>query len=118
MKAPATPAKRCAGRTPTKATARTPARTPQRHRTDAATAASSTVAFLPATAEKLDQSVDFVKKLVAIGVSNVIYLRSNFPEDGFADRKLDGLNLKILSRKSPFKVGYIFEKGFLHVLGK
>jgi len=36
------------------------------------------------------QSTLFVKKLVAVAVSNVTYLRAIFPENAFGDRCLDG----------------------------
>jgi len=42
------------------------------------------------------QSTVFVKKLLAIAVSNIAYLRVIFPENAFSDRRLEDLNLKIL----------------------
>ncbi|XP_064634240.1 HORMA domain-containing protein 1-like [Lineus longissimus] len=42
------------------------------------------------------QSCLFVKKLLAVAVSNVTYLRAIFPEHAFGDRCLEDLNLKIL----------------------
>ncbi|KAH3876836.1 hypothetical protein DPMN_000686, partial [Dreissena polymorpha] len=42
------------------------------------------------------QSALFVKKLLAVAVSNIAYLRAIFPENAFRDRSLEGLNLKIL----------------------
>ncbi|XP_036358603.1 HORMA domain-containing protein 1-like [Octopus sinensis] len=42
------------------------------------------------------QSALFVKKLLAIAVSNIVYLRAMFPEQAFGDRCLEELNLKIL----------------------
>jgi len=42
------------------------------------------------------QSTAFMKKLLAIAVSNIAYMRVLFPEDAFCDRNLEGLNLKIL----------------------
>ena len=38
----------------------------------------------------------FVKKLLAIAVSNIAYLRTIFPERAFGDKKLDNMNLKVL----------------------
>ena len=35
-------------------------------------------------------SKHFVKRMLAIGISNIIYLRNIFPESAFADRKIDG----------------------------
>ncbi|PIK43774.1 putative HORMA domain-containing protein 1-like [Apostichopus japonicus] len=42
------------------------------------------------------QSALFVKKLLAVGVSTITYLRTIFPEHAFGDRCLEDLNLKIL----------------------
>lgn len=42
------------------------------------------------------QSALFVKKLLAVAVSNIAYLRAIFPEHAFGDRSLEGLSLKIL----------------------
>lgn len=42
------------------------------------------------------QSAQFVKKLLAVGVSNLMYLRAIFPEGAFTERELDGLRLKVL----------------------
>ena len=42
------------------------------------------------------KSCTFVKKLMAVAISNITYLRSVFPEKVYANRVLDGLPLKIL----------------------
>lgn len=42
------------------------------------------------------QSESFVKKLVALGISNVTYLRAVFPDQAYVDRQLEGIRLKIL----------------------
>nr|XP_002731279.1 PREDICTED: HORMA domain-containing protein 1-like [Saccoglossus kowalevskii] len=42
------------------------------------------------------QSALFVKKLLAVALSNITYLRAIFPEHAFGDRCLEDLNLKIL----------------------
>lgn len=42
------------------------------------------------------QSALFVKKLLAVAISNIAYLRAIFPEYAFGDRCLEGLNLKIM----------------------
>lgn len=36
------------------------------------------------------QSTLFVKKLLAVAVSNITYLRAMFPEQAFGDRSLEG----------------------------
>lgn len=43
-----------------------------------------------------EQSTLFVKKLLAVAISNISYLRTVFPEHAFGDRCLEDLNLKIL----------------------
>ena len=42
------------------------------------------------------QSEMFVKKLVALGVSNLTYIRALFPEDAYVSKQLEGVRLKIL----------------------
>jgi len=37
-----------------------------------------------------------MKKLLAVAISNIAYMRVIFPEEAFSDRNLEGLNLKIL----------------------
>jgi len=37
------------------------------------------------------QSALFVKKLLAVAVSNIAYLRAIFPENAFGDRSLEGI---------------------------
>lgn len=44
----------------------------------------------------LEKSIEFVKKLTVIAISNITYLRNIFPESAYIDRQLEGLNLKIL----------------------
>ncbi|XP_031561323.1 HORMA domain-containing protein 1-like [Actinia tenebrosa] len=46
------------------------------------------------------QSALFVKKLLAVAVSSITYLRAIFPEHAFGDRRLEDLNLKILKDDS------------------
>jgi len=55
------------------------------------------------------QSTVFVKKLLAIAISNIAYLRVVFPEKAFSDRRLEDLNLKILKndKSCPFAVQLI-----------
>lgn len=42
----------------------------------------------------------FVKKLLAVAISNIAYLRAIFPEHAFGDKCLEDLNLKILRDES------------------
>ena len=46
------------------------------------------------------KSCIFIKKLMAVAISNITYLRSIFPEKAFSNRSLDGLPLKILKENS------------------
>ncbi|XP_028406438.1 HORMA domain-containing protein 1-like [Dendronephthya gigantea] len=48
------------------------------------------------------QSALFVKKLLAVAISSVTYLRAVFPERCFGDRCLEDLNLKILRDEDAF----------------
>ena len=52
--------------------------------------------IFPAQQSTEQQSVFFVKKLLAVSVSYLTYLRNIFPENAYANRYLDDLNLKIL----------------------
>jgi len=52
--------------------------------------------IFPAEQVTETQSALFVKKLLAVAVSNITYLRAIFPEHAFGDRCLEDLNLKIL----------------------
>ncbi|PSN40789.1 hypothetical protein C0J52_07188 [Blattella germanica] len=52
--------------------------------------------LLPNPTLSKNQSEMFVKKLVALAVSNVTYLRAMFPEDAYVQRQLEGIRLKIL----------------------
>ena len=46
------------------------------------------------------ESALFLKKLLAVSVSNVAYLRGLFNESAFGDRMLEDISLKILKDKS------------------
>ena len=43
----------------------------------------------------------WTKKLVAVAVSNIAYIRNIFPEVAFANKSLDKMPLKILKQRSP-----------------
>jgi len=58
--------------------------------------AGSWIDTFPETQVTERQSAMFMKKLLAIAVSNITYMRVVFPEDAYSDRLLSGLNLKIL----------------------
>ena len=46
------------------------------------------------------QSALFVKKLLAVAVSNIAYLRTIFPEHAFGDRSLEGNAYQYKSTKA------------------
>ena len=50
----------------------------------------------PNQMESEKESLHFVKKLLAISVSNIAYLRSIFPERAFGDRTLEGIYYMLL----------------------
>lgn len=53
-------------------------------------------AIFPTEQVTQQQSALFVKKLLAVAISNITYLRTIFPEHAFGDRCLEDLSLKIL----------------------
>ena len=57
----------------------------------------------PSKLETEAKSVQFVKKLVTLTVSNITYLRNMFPEDAYSNRSLDKLPLKIMKQNNPHK---------------
>jgi len=58
--------------------------------------AGSWIDTFPETQVTERQSAVFMKKLLAIAVSNITYMRVVFPEDAYSKRLLEGLNLMIL----------------------
>ena len=54
------------------------------------------VKLFPAKIQTKQSSLVYVKKLLAVGVSTISYLRSMFPEEAYARESLDGLKLQIL----------------------
>jgi meiosis-specific protein HOP1 len=61
---------------------------------------SSWSKMFPSKLETESNSAQFVKKLLAVAVSNITYLRSMFPEDAYANKSLDKLPLKILKQNN------------------
>ena len=53
--------------------------------------------FFPEEVGQQQSSTTFVRKLVAVGVSQIMYLRSELPEEAFNSSILDGIPLKMLS---------------------
>jgi len=56
--------------------------------------------IFPAKVKSQQQSVLFVKKLLAVSLSNIAWLRSMFPEDVYAEKRLGGLKIKTLREKT------------------
>jgi len=54
----------------------------------------------PQTTSELKQSVKFCKRLIAIGFSQILYLRSEVDDSCFKDYQCGGINLKMLKGKS------------------
>ncbi|XP_045129425.1 uncharacterized protein LOC123515077 [Portunus trituberculatus] len=50
----------------------------------------------PAEQRTLQHSEAFVRKLLALGISSITYLRNIFPEKSYYEQHLDGLKLKLL----------------------
>ncbi|XP_025087650.1 HORMA domain-containing protein 2-like isoform X2 [Pomacea canaliculata] len=68
--------------------------TAQAVRTDEKT--GSWASMFPVEQVTEQQSTLFAKKLMAVAISNITYLRAIFPERAYGDRSLGDLNLKIL----------------------
>ena len=54
------------------------------------------VKMFPAKIKTQQASLLYVKKLLAVGVSTISYLRSIFNEEAYERKSLDGLRLQIL----------------------
>ena len=54
------------------------------------------VKIFPAKIQTQKDSLLYVKKLLAVGVSTISYLRSMFPEEAYERKSLNGLRLQIL----------------------
>ena len=58
----------------------------------------------PKQVESAEQSLRFVQKLLAVGVSNVVYLRNTFPKEAFANGKaLGNIPIRMLKSINPIK---------------
>nr|XP_045625902.1 uncharacterized protein LOC123775091 [Procambarus clarkii] len=65
------------------------------------TAVTSTwSSIFPPQQRTREESLLFVKKLIAVGISSITYLRTLFPEGSYSNRNLDGLQLKMLLENS------------------
>ena len=48
-----------------------------------------------------EQSLQFIRKFTAVGISSILYLRSSLPEDNFDLFPLDNIKVSMLVEKSP-----------------
>jgi len=51
-----------------------------------------------AALENEKQNKKFVKKLVAVAISNILYLRADLPDDSFKENTLGSLQLRTLQK--------------------
>ena len=54
--------------------------------------------IFPNKVDSKNKSLQFTKKLVAVAVSNIAYIRDIFPEVAFANKSLDKMPIKILKQ--------------------
>ena len=47
------------------------------------------------------QSLDFMRKFAAVGISTILYLRTNLPDDTFSVKPLDGIRVSMLTPSHP-----------------
>ena len=60
--------------------------------------------IFPKQVESSEQSLQFVQKLLAVGVSSVVYLRDTFPKEAFAPGKALGkIPIRMLKANNPIK---------------
>ena len=64
--------------------------------TTSATTTGNWTDFFPGEVGQQQSSTTFVRKLVAVGVSQILYLRTEIPEEAFESVDLDGLPLKMI----------------------
>ena len=59
-----------------------------------------TSVFPTETIQSEAQSLAFMKKFTAVGVSNILYLRSDLPDDTFVTQSIDGLRVTMLKNST------------------
>ncbi|XP_076035847.1 uncharacterized protein LOC143021908 isoform X2 [Oratosquilla oratoria] len=75
--------------------------TTRQSKTSIAQAKTNTwTSVFPPVQKTEQQSLLFVKKLIAVSISSITYLRAMFPESAYGDRVAEGINLKILLDES------------------
>ena len=58
-----------------------------------------TQVFPTETITSISESVKFMKKFAAVGVSTILYLRTNLPDDTFSVKNVDGMRVSLLTPK-------------------
>merc|ERR1719369_1925154 len=56
-----------------------------------------TTIFPTETVTNVAQSLKFMKKFVAVGVSSILYLRTNLPDDTFTVKDVDGMKVSLMT---------------------
>jgi len=56
-----------------------------------------TSVFPTETVTNVQESLKFMKKLTAVGVSTILYLRTNLPDDTFTVKNVDGMRVSIMT---------------------
>lgn len=70
----------------------------------------------PATVDSTKQSLKFVKRLVALGFSQILFLRTDVPDDCFKDHEIGDPNLKMLKAKSSYESANRLIKGLANAM--
>jgi len=70
----------------------------------------------PATVGSTKQSLKFVKRLVALGFSQILFLRTDVPDDCFKDHEIGDLDLKMLKAKSSYESANRLIKGLANAM--
>lgn len=53
------------------------------------------------TIQTVEQSLKFMRKFTAVGISSILYIRTDLPDDSFALKELDGVRVSMLTTRNP-----------------
>ena len=53
--------------------------------------------FPTETVTNVSESLKFMRKFAAVGVSTILYLRTNLPDDTFTVKNVDGMRVSIMT---------------------
>ena len=56
------------------------------------------------------ESCTFIKHLIAISVSNILFLREVFSDDNFEQKEFEGLTIRFLKQKPVYQGAEVFNK--------